>query len=51
LKEKAQQVQWGSIERKEHFALVAKGGFTEDLIQQAKQEQVLLIEKDAVRNT
>lgn len=50
LKKKSQQVQWGSKERKEYFALVAKGGFTEELIQRARQEKVLLIEKDTVKN-
>jgi AAA+ ATPase superfamily predicted ATPase len=48
LKQKASHVQWGSNERKEYFALVARGGFTEALKKQAQQEEILLIEKDIV---
>lgn len=51
LKQKAQQVQWGNKDRKEYFALVAKGGFTEELIHQTQQESVLLIEKDTVKTS
>lgn len=50
LKRKAQQVQWGSKDRKEHYALVAKGGFTEELIEKARQESVLLIEEDKIKS-
>ncbi len=46
LKEKSKQVKWGSEKRKEYFALVAKGGFTTELIDQAKEENVLLIHED-----
>ena len=48
LKQKAQQVHWGSKGRKETYVLVAKGGFNGKLIEQASKENVLLIEKDKV---
>lgn len=48
LKQKAQLVQWGSGNRKEYYALVAKGRFTEELIEQAKKEHIILIEEDRV---
>lgn len=46
LKQKSKQVVWGKPGRKEYFALVAKGGFTDALKTQAKNESVLLIQKD-----
>lgn len=46
LKQKAKKVTWGSEERKEYYALVAKGGFTHQLIEQAKKENILLIKED-----
>lgn len=46
LKKKAQKVKWGRKNRKEYFALVAKGGFNNDLKRQAEKEGVLLIEED-----
>ena len=46
LKKKAQQVEWGKEDRKEYFALIAKGGFTEELKEQAKREKVTLIQED-----
>jgi len=48
LRKKAQQVEWGGEDRKEYFALIAKGGFTKQLIETAKQEGVVLIEEDRV---
>jgi len=48
LKRKAKTVEWGSEGRKEYYALVAKGGFTDRLIEQAKGENILLIDKDQV---
>jgi len=48
LRKKAQQVEWGGEDRKEYFALIAKGGFTKQLMETAKQEGVVLIEEDRV---
>lgn len=50
LKRKAQKVDWGKKGRKEHFALVAKGGFTEGLKKRTKEEGVSLVEEDKVVN-
>ncbi|MEI7580042.1 MAG: ATP-binding protein [bacterium] len=46
LKTKSNEVKWGKPKRREHFALVAKGGFSQELISKAKEEKVILIEKD-----
>jgi uncharacterized protein len=46
LREKAKAVQWGTKDRKEYYALVAKGGFTDQLIELAHEEQVRLIQED-----
>lgn len=46
LKKKVKQVVWGTPERKEYFALVVKGGFTDELKLQARQEGVVLIRED-----
>ena len=48
LKNKSSKVVWGKPGRKEHFALVAKGGFTDELIAQAKRESVLLIQENSI---
>ena len=48
LKSKAKTVDWGSKGRKEYFALVAKGGFTDRLLEQAKKEGTILIYKDKI---
>ncbi|MBU4017041.1 ATP-binding protein [Patescibacteria group bacterium] len=48
LKKRSKAVEWGGKGRKEYFALVAKGGFTKKLIEQAKKEDVVLIHKDRV---
>jgi len=48
LRQKSQEVKWGSKNRKEFFALVAKNGFTKNLIKQAQKEGVLLIHKDKI---
>lgn len=48
LRRKSAKVLWGKPGRKEYFALVAKGGFTDELISQAKHEGVLLIQEDSV---
>ena len=46
LKQKSQKVEWGSKGRKEYFALAAKGGFSEELTEEAQREGVLLIKED-----
>ena len=46
LKKKASSVQWGKGKRKEYFILFSKSGFTEDMIQLARDKKVLLVEKD-----
>lgn len=48
LKRKAEYVKWKKAERKEYFALVARGGFTKELIEQAGKDKVLLIDEDKV---
>ena len=48
LKKKSQEVKWGNKNRKEFFALVAKGGFTKKLIAKAKKENILLIQEDKI---
>nr|WP_321498731.1 DUF234 domain-containing protein [uncultured Methanolobus sp.] len=45
LKEKAAHVKW-LPERNEHFALISKSGFTKNLHEIAKQENVLLLTLD-----
>lgn len=46
LKKKASALVWGRLGKKEYYALIAKGGFTKELIEQAKQEKVVLIQED-----
>ena len=46
LKKKSHQVQWGRPKRKEYFALIAKAGFIDQLIEVAKKEGVVLIQED-----
>lgn len=48
LKKKSKFVRWGCKGRKEYYALVAKGGFTKELQEQAKKENILLIKEDKV---
>ena len=48
LKKKALGVLWGDAKRKEYFAIVAKGGFTERLVEQARKEKVVLIQEDQI---
>lgn len=50
LKRKARNLKWGRDGRKEHFALVAKGGFDQALIEIAKKEKIILIHEDKVLN-
>lgn len=48
LRKKAQHVAWGNAARKEYFVLVSKGGFRDELMDQAKKENVVLIQEDQV---
>lgn len=48
LKGKAKTVDWHSGKRKENFALFSKAGFTEDMIEAARKEKVLLIHCDKI---
>lgn len=48
LKAKTQAVMWGKDGRKEYYGLVAKGVFTDELKEIAKNEKVLLIQEDKV---
>lgn len=48
LKKKSEKLSWGKGNRKEYFSLIAKGGFTKQLMETAKQEGVVLIEEDRV---
>lgn len=46
LKAKAARVEWGRRGRREVFALFARGGFTPDMRKVAREEGILLFEKD-----
>ena len=46
LKTKANSVQWERGIRKEHFILFSKNGFTKDMIELAKHQSILLVEKN-----
>ncbi len=46
LKNKAARVAWGRKNRKEHFALFSKSGFTPEMLKIAKKENVYLFHKD-----
>lgn len=48
LKQKSQKVKWGKERRKEYFALVAKGGFSEGLVREAQRAGVILILEDKI---
>ncbi|MBI3559400.1 hypothetical protein HY085_03295, partial [Candidatus Gottesmanbacteria bacterium] len=48
LKNKTKKVMWGKENRKEHFALVAKGGFNRELVEKSKKEGVTLIKEDKI---
>lgn len=50
LKRKSREVKWGEGDRKEYFALVSKGGFSKQLVEIAKKENVLLIQEDKVKS-
>jgi AAA+ ATPase superfamily predicted ATPase len=42
LKEKAKNVVWGNKDRKEYYCLFSKAGFTDAMLEKAKQEKVYL---------
>lgn len=44
LVEKSKMVDWNMGNRKEHYCLFSKSGFTEDLRREAKRRGVILIE-------
>ncbi len=46
LKRKSESVDWNNATRKAHYLLCSKSGFTEDMMDLAKKEKVLLIHKD-----
>lgn len=46
LKNKSRKVEWGKENRKEHFCLFSKSGFTDNLKELARKENILLFEKD-----
>lgn len=48
LKAKSQKVEWGKKQRREHFALFSKSGFTPDMIKIAKEEKVILFQGDHI---
>jgi uncharacterized protein len=48
LRQKTAQVKWGSATRQEYYCLVSKSGFTDELIERAKAEDVVLIQEDKV---
>jgi len=43
---KAKKVEWHNKERKEKYILFSKSGFTPDLIKEAKQKNIILVEQD-----
>jgi len=48
LKAKSKKVVWGKPGRKEFFVLTSKAGFTKILIDEAREQGVVLIEKDSL---
>jgi AAA+ ATPase superfamily predicted ATPase len=48
LKRKSQFVEWHNSARKERFALFSREGFSDEMIDMAKREKVLLFDVDAV---
>jgi hypothetical protein len=49
LKEKTTKVNWGSKQRKEHFCLFSKSGFTQAMIRKAREEGIALFKEDALQ--
>jgi hypothetical protein len=48
LKRKAAIVQWHNEERKEHYALFSKSGFTDEMKEMGKKDNVLLFDLEAI---
>jgi len=48
LKRKVELVEWGRGKRKEYYCLFSKSGFTETMKKLAREENILLFEKDRV---
>ncbi|OGL88314.1 ATPase [Candidatus Uhrbacteria bacterium RIFCSPLOWO2_02_FULL_51_9] len=48
LKKKAAKVEWNKDNRKEYYILFSKSGFTEEMIKIAKNDGVVLVEKDVL---
>ncbi len=46
LKNKTMHVEWNNDSRKEYYLLCSKSGFTDDMLNLAKQEKVFLMHKD-----
>ena len=47
LRKKAEKVVWGSANRKEYFCLFSRVGFTDNLLVEAKKQQVVLYTEDS----
>ncbi|EQD32334.1 ATP-binding protein [mine drainage metagenome] len=45
---KAKVVQWRNEDRKEHYALFSKAGFTDEMRELAKKDDVLLFDLEAI---
>lgn len=50
LKNKARYVKWQIKKRKEYFLLCSKSGFTREILDMAKKENIFLIQKDILLN-
>ena len=48
VREKARRLAWGREERKEYYCVVAKGGFTDHAVKEARERHTLLIQEDKV---
>lgn len=48
LKRKSSKVKWNNVTRKDHFILFSKSGFTKEMKNLAKSENVFLIEKETL---
>jgi AAA+ ATPase superfamily predicted ATPase len=46
LRKKTAKVRWGSAQRKEHFCIFSKAGYTRALLEQADREGVVLFQED-----
>jgi hypothetical protein len=48
LKAKTHKVEWGKKQRREHFALFSKSGFTPDMVKKARDEKIILFQGDRI---